>query len=226
MSSAELLPAYPASTVQEVRAQRPISPRRYSNLGRIVTFGGAGGAAAKLALDQLVFSPAFIAVFISALFTLEGNSAQIVGKLKQDLGNTVVRERTRRAAHLLPCFFTLCAFIPRICAWVQGGGRRAPNVRACNASAQVTNWKVWVPFQFINFRFVPPNLQASDADLAPAAFRARPRRARSCRTRDTSARGLPMQSQWRRTDLTFVLHAGCRRTFRWLLRTSSRCCGT
>jgi hypothetical protein len=22
-----------------------------------------------------------------------------------------------------------------------------------------TNWKIWIPFQFLNFRFVPPQLQ-------------------------------------------------------------------
>jgi hypothetical protein len=25
----------------------------------------------------------------------------------------------------------------------------------------VTNWKIWVPFQFLNFRFVPVNLQVT-----------------------------------------------------------------
>ena len=29
----------------------------------------------------------------------------------------------------------------------------------------VANWKLWVPFQFINFRFVPPNLQVATANV-------------------------------------------------------------
>ena len=29
----------------------------------------------------------------------------------------------------------------------------------------VTNWKVWVPFQFLNFRFVPVNLQVGAANV-------------------------------------------------------------
>lgn len=35
----------------------------------------------------------------------------------------------------------------------------------------IANWKVWVPFQFINFRFVPQSLQARPAPRAacPAA---------------------------------------------------------
>jgi hypothetical protein len=78
----------------------------YSNLGRIITFGGAGGAFAKLALDQLVFSPAFIAVFISSLFALEGNSALVVGKLKADLPSTVVR--VGYVLNLLDSLPTIC----------------------------------------------------------------------------------------------------------------------
>eukprot|EP00241_Pyramimonas_parkeae_P010196 CAMPEP_0114234564 /NCGR_PEP_ID=MMETSP0058-20121206/5775_1 /TAXON_ID=36894 /ORGANISM="Pyramimonas parkeae, CCMP726" /LENGTH=259 /DNA_ID=CAMNT_0001346249 /DNA_START=29 /DNA_END=808 /DNA_ORIENTATION=- len=31
--------------------------------------------------------------------------------------------------------------------------------------ATQTNWKIWIPFQFINFRFVPPNLQVMGANV-------------------------------------------------------------
>ncbi|KAI5071020.1 hypothetical protein GOP47_0013271 [Adiantum capillus-veneris] len=46
-------------------------------------------AVARLILDQFLFSPIFIGVFISALMTLEGHSHDIVPKLKQDWLNVV-----------------------------------------------------------------------------------------------------------------------------------------
>ena len=27
------------------------------------------------------------------------------------------------------------------------------------------NWQIWVPFQFLNFRLVPPNLQVAAANV-------------------------------------------------------------
>ncbi|KAL3678257.1 hypothetical protein R1sor_021213 [Riccia sorocarpa] len=57
----------------------------YLTLHKVVTVGGTAGVGVRLALDQFVFSPIFIAVFISSLMTLEGKSSQIVAKLKQDL---------------------------------------------------------------------------------------------------------------------------------------------
>ena len=33
----------------------------------------------------------------------------------------------------------------------------------------VANWKVWVPFQFLNFRFVPVNLQVRAANVIALA---------------------------------------------------------
>jgi hypothetical protein len=35
-----------------------------------------------------------------------------------------------------------------------------PRARADWGTVCVANWKLWVPFQFLNFRFVPPPLQA------------------------------------------------------------------
>lgn len=62
----------------------------------------------RLALDQLLFAPAFIPVFFSMNLLLEGRPEQIPSKLKND--------------------------------W---------------ASAVLTNYAVWVPAQFINFKFIP-----------------------------------------------------------------------
>ncbi|KAL2630900.1 hypothetical protein R1flu_015586 [Riccia fluitans] len=57
----------------------------YLSLYKFVTVAGPLGVGVRLALDQFLFSPIFIAVFISSLMTLEGKSSQIVPKLKQDL---------------------------------------------------------------------------------------------------------------------------------------------
>lgn len=34
----------------------------------------------------------------------------------------------------------------------------------------VANWKLWVPFQFINFRFVPPQLQVAAANVCAVVW--------------------------------------------------------
>ena len=90
----------------------------YGTLGKLVTVKGSAGAAISLILDQGVFAPAFLCVFLSSLFTINGMQDQIVPKLKQDFASTVV-----------------------------------------------ANWKIWIPFQFLNFRFVPLNLQVAAANV-------------------------------------------------------------
>lgn len=52
--------------------------------------GGPSHCGCRLALDQGVFAPIFISVFVSSLLTLEGNASQILAKLRQDLGGAVV----------------------------------------------------------------------------------------------------------------------------------------
>ncbi|CAD7703516.1 unnamed protein product [Ostreobium quekettii] len=62
----------------------------YTALTKIFTVPGTKGVLGSLALDQLAFAPTFCGVFISILMTLEGQTAQIPAKLKQDWFNTVV----------------------------------------------------------------------------------------------------------------------------------------
>ena len=90
----------------------------YSTLGRIVTAQGSAKAFISLVLDQGVFAPAFLCVFLSSLFTIEGKAHEIVPKLKQDFASTVS-----------------------------------------------ANWNIWIPFQYLNFRFVPLNLQVAAANV-------------------------------------------------------------
>ncbi|GMH33736.1 hypothetical protein BSKO_01570 [Bryopsis sp. KO-2023] len=56
----------------------------YGVLTRIFTAPGAKGAIGSLALDQLLFAPAFCGVFFASLLTLEGRPQEVPGKLKQD----------------------------------------------------------------------------------------------------------------------------------------------
>ncbi|OWM78870.1 hypothetical protein CDL15_Pgr003041 [Punica granatum] len=84
----------------------------YLFLSKLITVPGTSGALMRLLLDQFVFSPIFIGVFLSTLITLEGRPAQVVPKLQQE--------------------------------WF---------------SAVVANWQLWIPFQFLNFRFVPQQFQ-------------------------------------------------------------------
>jgi hypothetical protein len=55
----------------------------YLTLSKVVTAVGVKGTVIRLLLDQLVFSPAFIAVFFSSLLTLENRTSDIIPKLQQ-----------------------------------------------------------------------------------------------------------------------------------------------
>ncbi|GLT95641.1 hypothetical protein SLE2022_133090 [Rubroshorea leprosula] len=90
----------------------------YLYLSKLVTVPGASGAFLRLLLDQFVFSPTFIGVFLSTLMTLEGKPAQVVPKLQQE--------------------------------WI---------------SSVLVNWQLWIPFQFLNFRFVPQQFQVLAANF-------------------------------------------------------------
>ncbi|KDP37841.1 hypothetical protein JCGZ_06396 [Jatropha curcas] len=89
----------------------------YLYLSKLVTLPGASGAFLRLLLDQFLFSPIFIGVFLSVLVTLEGRPEQVVPKLQQE--------------------------------WF---------------SAVLANWQLWIPFQFLNFRFVPQQFQVLAAN--------------------------------------------------------------
>ncbi|KAK9017652.1 hypothetical protein V6N11_000660 [Hibiscus sabdariffa] len=90
----------------------------YLNLSNLVKVPGASGAFLRLLLDQFIFAPIFIGVFLSTLTALEGRPSQVVPKLQQE--------------------------------WF---------------SAVVANWQLWIPFQFLNFRFVPQQFQVLAANF-------------------------------------------------------------
>ncbi|KAA8517878.1 hypothetical protein F0562_015333 [Nyssa sinensis] len=90
----------------------------YLYLSKLVTLPGSSGAFLRLLLDQFLFSPIFIGVFLSTLVTLEGRPSQVVPKLQQE--------------------------------WF---------------SAVLANWQLWIPFQFLNFRFVPQQFQVLAANF-------------------------------------------------------------
>ncbi|KAE8125110.1 hypothetical protein FH972_019945 [Carpinus fangiana] len=92
--------------------------QEYLYLSRLVTLPGASGAFLRLLLDQFLFAPTFIGVFLSTLMTLEGRPSQIIPKLQQE--------------------------------WFPG---------------VLANWKLWIPFQFLNFRFVPQQFQVLAANF-------------------------------------------------------------
>ncbi|XWS65274.1 hypothetical protein CRYUN_Cryun05aG0079300 [Craigia yunnanensis] len=90
----------------------------YLCLSDLVKLPGASGAFLRLLLDQFLFAPIFIGVFLSTLVTLEGRPSQVVPKLQQE--------------------------------WF---------------SAVLANWQLWIPFQFLNFRFVPQQFQVLAANF-------------------------------------------------------------
>ncbi|CAL4897059.1 unnamed protein product [Urochloa decumbens] len=95
----------------------------YLYLSKLVTITGASGAIARLILDQFIFSPIFIGVFMSLLVTLEGKPSLVVPKLKQE--------------------------------WL---------------SSVLANWQLWIPFQFLNFYFVPQKFQVLAANFVALAW--------------------------------------------------------
>lgn len=90
----------------------------YLYLSKLVTMTGASGAFLRLIIDQFIFAPAFIGVFLSTLVTLEGRPSQVLPKLQQE--------------------------------WL---------------SSVIANWQLWIPFQFLNFRFVPQQFQVLAANF-------------------------------------------------------------
>ncbi|KAL8135080.1 protein sym-1 [Apium graveolens] len=90
----------------------------YLYLSKLVTTPGASGAFLRLVIDQFIFAPTFVGVFLSALLTLEGRPSQVMQKLQQD--------------------------------WF---------------SSVLANWKLWIPFQFLNFLIVPQQFQVLAANF-------------------------------------------------------------
>ncbi|CAN6863774.1 unnamed protein product [Brassica oleracea] len=95
----------------------------YLYLSKVVTASGLSGAVLRLLLDQFVFAPVFVGVFLSAVVTLEGKPSNVIPKLKQE--------------------------------WT---------------GAVVANWQLWIPFQFLNFRFVPQNFQVLASNVVALAW--------------------------------------------------------
>ncbi|XP_059304503.1 protein sym-1-like [Lycium ferocissimum] len=90
----------------------------YLYLSKLVTTPGLSGTLMRLVIDQFLFAPIFVGVFLSSLVTLEGRSSQVIPKLQQE--------------------------------WF---------------SSVLANWQLWIPFQFINFRFVPQQFQVLAANF-------------------------------------------------------------
>lgn len=90
----------------------------YLYLSKLVPMPGASGAFLRLIIDQFLFAPAFIGLFLSTLVTLEGRPSQVIPKLQQE--------------------------------WF---------------SSVLANWQLWIPFQFLNFRFVPQQFQVLAANV-------------------------------------------------------------
>uniref|UniRef100_A0A0E0BEW4 Uncharacterized protein n=1 Tax=Oryza glumipatula TaxID=40148 RepID=A0A0E0BEW4_9ORYZ len=112
----------------------------YLYLSKLVTINGASGAIARLLLDQFIFSPIFIGVFMSLLVTLEGKPSLVVPKLKQILCSTADAVAVADM-------------------WVQEW-----------LSSVIANWQLWIPFQFLNFYFVPQKFQVLAANFVALAW--------------------------------------------------------
>ncbi|XP_031473754.1 protein sym-1 [Nymphaea colorata] len=95
----------------------------YLSLSQLVSLSGVSGVFLRLLLDQFIFSPLFIGVFLSTLVVLEGRPSEVLPKLRQE--------------------------------WF---------------SAVIANWQLWIPFQFLNFLFVPQIFQVLFANVVAVAW--------------------------------------------------------
>ena len=98
----------------------------YLVLERIVKFPGTKGALAKMVLDQGLFAPAFLSVFVTAASTLQGLTLQVFAFeiIKITIMHLILQDIKR-------------------------------NLEASYLDIVKTNWKIWPATQLINFYFVP-----------------------------------------------------------------------
>eukprot|EP00193_Tetraselmis_chui_P012852 CAMPEP_0177795858 /NCGR_PEP_ID=MMETSP0491_2-20121128/26466_1 /TAXON_ID=63592 /ORGANISM="Tetraselmis chuii, Strain PLY429" /LENGTH=221 /DNA_ID=CAMNT_0019318735 /DNA_START=340 /DNA_END=1005 /DNA_ORIENTATION=- len=59
----------------------------------------------------------------------------------------------------------IVAFFSTLCCFELNPAKIAPMLRQEWWPAVITNWQLWVPFQFLNFRLVPQNLQVLFANM-------------------------------------------------------------
>lgn len=127
------------------------------------------GAVLQLLLDQGVFAPLFLATFISVLFIIDVRSSEaalqprtvlalfrFVSMLAAELGfgllgcGTSRQTVVRYGANLGTC----------PCPVLQGKPHMIkPKLQQDWFETIKVNWVLWIPAQYFNFRFVPPNLQ-------------------------------------------------------------------
>jgi len=133
----------------------------YGTLGRLVTATGAAGSVQKLLLDQFLFAPAFIALILATCApplrpaqpraTTHARRQADHGGGQRSAGDAQAATRHERMDARLPC----TPGSPSLPDW---------------ATVVTANWKLWIPFQFLNFRFVPPQLQVAAANVCAMAW--------------------------------------------------------
>jgi hypothetical protein len=119
---------------------------RYNTLGRLVQGQGAMVAVTKVAVDQLLFAPPFLALILSLCVSLSRHA------VKTDM------HAMAWGCILTPHRLTSPSNACRLTTAENGAGAVSAKLQQDWAKVVVTNWYLWVPFQFINFRFVPPKL--------------------------------------------------------------------
>uniref|UniRef100_A0A453KBG6 Protein Mpv17 n=3 Tax=Aegilops tauschii subsp. strangulata TaxID=200361 RepID=A0A453KBG6_AEGTS len=124
----------------------------YLYLSKLVTISGTSGVISRLLLDQFIFSPVFIGVFMSLLVTLEGKPSLVVPKLKQVKRISTLSKPFPDTVYVP---FTDEEHLQLLQEWF---------------SSLIANWQLWIPFQFLNFYFVPQKLQVLAANFVALAW--------------------------------------------------------
>ena len=115
---------------------------RYGALYRIFPEVSTKGALARMALDQGFFAPVFLVSFLSSMFALEGD-----------------------------CTFT--HLLKRLTHIVWATGRQDElwhHLKNHYWSSLLVNWELWIPAQFVVFKFVPMKFQVLVVNLVAVAW--------------------------------------------------------
>jgi Mpv17 / PMP22 family len=126
-------------------------------------------AAVLQAMDQLLFAPPFVALNFATLKVLEVRVLQAAaGRLRSTDAFSCVRSSHVRQQS------SACVLNSRMSPLQGKPGEAVPKLKQDWKDAIVANWKLWPVFQFVNFRFVPPEQRVramgTDPDECKAVF--------------------------------------------------------
>lgn len=143
----------------------------FSTLDRVVTLPGFAGASLKLAADQLVWAPCFVAAILSAyVWLLCFRVSTVLALLCAPLYNFLLRILFPYCPIDNGSFD--CIATPRVLT-LEGRPNEVPaKLRSDWVGVVQSNWHLWIPVQLLNFTAVPANLRVLVTNLVAVGWNA------------------------------------------------------